>query len=78
MFTYISIQKRSSNQFSLELRDLKGLPGNGVLSSVRSESISDPKLRKSYHDADILEMKSDLAKTKLPATEHLLAKLSLV
>lgn len=49
-----------------------------LLSSVRLESIPDPKLRKGYHDADILEMKSDLSETKLPATEHLLTKLSLV
>lgn len=42
-----------------------------LLSSVRLESIPDPKLRKSYHDAVILEMKSDLSETKLPTTEHL-------
>lgn len=37
MFTYVSTRKLSSNQFSLALRDLKGLPGNGVLSFVICE-----------------------------------------
>lgn len=48
MFTYVSIRKLASNQFSLALKDLKGLPGNGVRSFVICEirEYSRPKAQK--------------------------------